>query len=101
MKPGPALFQSGGHSCVADDRKGSRRVSTPFTKTFSMLTQVVTYAPENPVHDAAIEDINKEAFGPGRFARAACEQILSSKDFAADRVRACQLRGTACDRTGG
>ncbi|ATU93644.1 GNAT family N-acetyltransferase [Phyllobacterium zundukense] len=36
-----------------------------------MLTHVVTYAPEEPVHDAAIEDINKEAFGPGRFARAA------------------------------
>ena len=36
-----------------------------------MLDHVVTYAPEEPVHDAAIEDINKEAFGPGRFARAA------------------------------
>ena len=36
-----------------------------------MLTHVVTYAPEEPVHDAAIEDINKEAFGPGRFTRAA------------------------------
>ncbi|CAN7336300.1 N-acetyltransferase [Phyllobacterium sp. LjRoot231] len=36
-----------------------------------MLTHVVTYAPEEPVHDAAIEDINKEAFGPGRFARVA------------------------------
>ena len=56
---------------MANNRKGSRRVSTPFKKTLSMLTQVVTYAPEDPVHDAAIEDINKEAFGPGRFARAA------------------------------
>jgi len=37
----------------------------------NMLTHVVTYAPEEPVHDVAIEDINKEAFGPGRFARAA------------------------------
>ncbi|SDO82100.1 Predicted N-acetyltransferase YhbS [Phyllobacterium sp. YR620] len=36
-----------------------------------MLNHVVTYAPEEPVHDAAIEDINREAFGPGRFARAA------------------------------
>ncbi len=36
-----------------------------------MLSHVVTYAPEEPVHDAAIEDINKEAFGPGRFTRAA------------------------------
>ncbi len=36
-----------------------------------MLNHVVTYAPEEPVHDAAIEDINKEAFGPGRFTRAA------------------------------
>jgi predicted N-acetyltransferase YhbS len=36
-----------------------------------MLTHVVTYAPEEAVRDAAIEDINKEAFGPGRFARAA------------------------------
>jgi predicted N-acetyltransferase YhbS len=33
----------------------------------NMLTHVVTYAPEEPVHDAGIEDINKEAFGPGRF----------------------------------
>ncbi|RCW83173.1 putative N-acetyltransferase YhbS [Phyllobacterium bourgognense] len=49
-----------------------RRLSTPFKKKISsMLTHVVTYAPEEPVHDAAIEDINKEAFGPGRFTRAA------------------------------
>ena len=31
----------------------------------------VTYLPETPAHDAAIEHINEEAFGPGRFARAA------------------------------
>src|SRR5262245_10550691 len=41
------------------------------SKCSNMLNHVVTYAPEEPVHDAAIEDINKEAFGPGRFARAA------------------------------
>lgn len=29
------------------------------------------YLPESPDHDAAIEAINEEAFGPGRFARAA------------------------------
>jgi predicted N-acetyltransferase YhbS len=31
----------------------------------------VAYLPEQPVHDAEIEHINAEAFGPGRFARAA------------------------------
>jgi predicted N-acetyltransferase YhbS len=30
-----------------------------------------TYLPEQVSHDAVIEDINAEAFGPGRFARAA------------------------------
>lgn len=36
-----------------------------------MSVTPVTYAPELPDHDAAIEAINEEAFGPGRFARAA------------------------------
>ncbi len=31
----------------------------------------VVYLPEQPAHDSAIEAINEEAFGPGRFARAA------------------------------
>lgn len=31
----------------------------------------VAYLPEQPAHDPTIEDINAEAFGPGRFARAA------------------------------
>mgnify|MGYP001288856214 CR=1 FL=1 len=31
----------------------------------------IAYLPENPVHDRAIEQINAEAFGPGRFTRAA------------------------------
>lgn len=31
----------------------------------------VSYLTETPAHDAAIEEINAEAFGPGRFARAA------------------------------
>ena len=31
----------------------------------------VTYVPELAAHDPEIEDINAEAFGPGRFARAA------------------------------
>ncbi|HTV67785.1 MAG TPA: N-acetyltransferase [Rhizobiaceae bacterium] len=31
----------------------------------------VTYLPEQPAHDAEIDDINAEAFGPGRFAKAA------------------------------
>ena len=31
----------------------------------------VAYLPESPAHDAEIEHINEEAFGPGRFVRAA------------------------------
>jgi predicted N-acetyltransferase YhbS len=31
----------------------------------------VVYMPEEPAHDPEIEAINEEAFGPGRFARAA------------------------------
>ncbi|MGF7005373.1 GNAT family N-acetyltransferase [Aminobacter sp. BE322] len=31
----------------------------------------VTYLPEAPAHDLEIDEINAEAFGPGRFARAA------------------------------
>jgi predicted N-acetyltransferase YhbS len=31
----------------------------------------VVYMPEEPAHDPEIELINEEAFGPGRFARAA------------------------------
>jgi predicted N-acetyltransferase YhbS len=31
----------------------------------------VTYLPETPAHDAEVDHINEEAFGPGRFARAA------------------------------
>ena len=31
----------------------------------------IAYLPETPAHDAEIEAINEEAFGPGRFARAA------------------------------
>jgi predicted N-acetyltransferase YhbS len=31
----------------------------------------VVYLPEQPAHDPAIEEINAEAFGPGRYARAA------------------------------
>ncbi|MEO4001383.1 N-acetyltransferase [Mesorhizobium sp. CAU 1732] len=36
-----------------------------------MSTADVAYAPETAAHDLEIEDINAEAFGPGRFARAA------------------------------
>ena len=36
-----------------------------------MTIDDIVYVPELPVHDAAIEDINQEAFGPGRFVRAA------------------------------
>ena len=45
----------------------------------------VTYLPETPAHDPEIDHINEEAFGPGRFTRAAykireggpCERALS------------------------
>lgn len=36
-----------------------------------MKTADVVYAPEQPCHHAEIEEINAEAFGPGRFTRAA------------------------------
>lgn len=36
-----------------------------------MFPGEIAYLPESPAHDAAIDDINEEAFGPGRFARAA------------------------------
>ncbi|MGE0500155.1 MAG: GNAT family N-acetyltransferase [Rhizobiaceae bacterium] len=36
-----------------------------------MTAADVAYLPETPAHDAEIEAINEEAFGPGRFVRAA------------------------------
>lgn len=36
-----------------------------------MSTADVIYLPESPAHDAEIDAINEEAFGPGRFTRAA------------------------------
>jgi predicted N-acetyltransferase YhbS len=36
-----------------------------------MTADDVTYLPETPAHDPEIEEINAEAFGPGRFVRAA------------------------------
>ncbi|PSJ53678.1 GNAT family N-acetyltransferase [Pseudaminobacter soli (ex Li et al. 2025)] len=35
------------------------------------MTLAVTYLPEMPAHDSEIDAINEEAFGPGRFTRAA------------------------------
>ena len=36
-----------------------------------MLPVDVIYMPEDPAHDSQIEEINAEAFGPGRFTKAA------------------------------
>ena len=36
-----------------------------------MTADDISYLPETPAHDLEIDDINAEAFGPGRFARAA------------------------------
>ncbi|MDN2566624.1 N-acetyltransferase [Aquibium sp. A9E412] len=36
-----------------------------------MSLNEIAFRPEDPAHDPAIEIINEEAFGPGRFARAA------------------------------
>lgn len=36
-----------------------------------MIFADVLFVPETPAHDSEIEEINAEAFGPGRFARAA------------------------------
>jgi predicted N-acetyltransferase YhbS len=36
-----------------------------------MIPADVTYLPETPAHDAEIDILNEQAFGPGRFARAA------------------------------
>lgn len=71
MKPVPALTQAAEVPVLAKGPSWSKAIVHSFKKISSMLTHVVTYAPEEPVHDAAIEDINKEAFGPGRFTRAA------------------------------
>jgi len=54
----------------------------------------VIYLPESPAHDAEIEAINEQAFGPGRFARAAYrireggphERAMSFVAMAADTV---------------
>jgi predicted N-acetyltransferase YhbS len=43
----------------------------PLRPDETMNASDVTYLPETPAHDAEIEHINEEAFGPGRFARAA------------------------------
>jgi predicted N-acetyltransferase YhbS len=54
MRPLPRIFSS------STDRK------LP-----AMSLADVAFVPEEPAHDAEIEAINAEAFGPGRFARAA------------------------------
>jgi predicted N-acetyltransferase YhbS len=36
-----------------------------------MSVNDIAYLPENPAHDRAIDQINEDAFGPGRFTRAA------------------------------
>jgi predicted N-acetyltransferase YhbS len=43
----------------------------PLRPDETMNASDVAYLPETPAHDAEIEHINEEAFGPGRFARAA------------------------------
>lgn len=56
----------------ADWRTLPRAAILPFdrnAKTMSLAD--VFYLPESPAHDAEIEAINEEAFGPGRFVRAA------------------------------
>ena len=40
-------------------------------RTFAMSLPDVAYVPEHAAHDLEIEEINAEAFGPGRFTRAA------------------------------
>jgi predicted N-acetyltransferase YhbS len=71
MKTEPALTIATDVPVLANGPTWSKAIVHSFKKIFSMLSHVVTYAPEEPVHDAAIEDINKEVFGPGRFTRAA------------------------------
>ncbi len=44
---------------------------TSYWNAKTMTLADVTYLPEVPAHDAEIDSINEEAFGPGRFARAA------------------------------
>lgn len=46
-------------------------MSTADMATIEMAATDVAYLPETADHDAEIEDINAEAFGPGRFSRAA------------------------------
>lgn len=40
-------------------------------RTIAMTLADISYVAELPAHDAIIEDINAEAFGPGRYTRAA------------------------------
>jgi predicted N-acetyltransferase YhbS len=59
-----------GAMATADDMR-LHHFRSSFPTIFSMTAHDVTYAQEMPAHDAEIDHISAEAFGPGRFARAA------------------------------
>jgi predicted N-acetyltransferase YhbS len=52
-------------------RRPSSLLSVEYLSVVSMKKHDLVYLTEDASHDAAIELINEEAFGPGRFARAA------------------------------
>lgn len=62
-----ALFRSAGLSWL----RLVAAVHPPSPRIAMMRAPDVAYLPEQPEHDFLIDEINEEAFGPGRFARAA------------------------------
>lgn len=57
---------------IGADRAGCPRAADILPRLDAKtMTLAVTYMPETPAHDPEIDAINEEAFGPGRFTRAA------------------------------
>jgi len=66
--PAPALEKALTGEAAA---RSNRFPAVPIGCRTIMIPSDVAFMPESPAHDPEIEHINEEAFGPGRFARAA------------------------------